>query len=384
MRLAIDAFRLVDEPGTSGATYVAALAKALAARREVGSVTLLVPRAPDASFSYEELYDHGRIGFVWPPTPTHPAAHFRGTVKWIQRTVPRLVRGLEADWYLAPYHQTPVALPGRVRVLTVIHDVCGLLPSAGYRWNKRAPYRHLFNFLTALWRSDGLVYISNHTKSRFERLFPLATRKRSRVIFNQVGQPSRMVVDAAKTLGDLGLERGAYFLAFASPSPRKGLDLALASFRSYLDSGGRASLVLVAPEGFLDRLRHRVGESQLGGRVKILSWVSERQRDALYWGALALLFPSRCEGFGYPIAEALAWGCPPIAWRRSPASEIVEGDGLLVERLDPIEIARTLHTCDQLSAQARGALSDALRKRARELGSTDQGREFVELFASFQ
>lgn len=382
MRVAIDAFRLVDEPGTSGATYVTVLTKLLIGRPEVASVTLLVPREPDASFGYSELLDLDLVNFAWPRQAAYPSKDFRRTVKWIQITVPRLMRRVKADWYIAPYHQAPVALPRSVRVLTVIHDVCGLLPSAGYRWDKKAPYRHLFNFLTGVWRSDAFVYVSGHTKSRFERLFPWTRRSISRVILNRLGSPSTSEAQAASSLEYLGHEPGSYFLAFGSPSPRKGLDVTLASFRLYVESGGTASLVLVSPGGFVRRLRHLVLENQLGSRVTILSWVSEQQRDALYWGSLALLFPSRCEGFGYPILEALFWGCPTIAWRRSPAAELVERTIPLVEDLDPVGIATWLHAYSHISSEAREVLRDSLRGRARELGRIDQAHQFAELLLS--
>lgn len=382
MRVAIDAFRLIDEPYTSGATYVAELTTTLAALPDIELVKLILPRAPDSTFRYRHLVALAGVTVAWPETATHPSSSYRSTLSWIQRTIPKLLRGTDVDWYVAPYHQAPVGLRRTTKVITVIHDVCGLFPSSGYYWHKKGPYRHLTNFVTALWRSDALVYVSEHTASRFRRLFPWARSKASRVILNRVAEPGLSPGTVRPELSALGLEPGSYFLAFAARGRRKGLDLVLSGFRAYLRSGDVGRLVLVTGPDFAGSLMELLRSYNISRYVTVVSSVTDSQRDALYVGALALAFPSRCEGFGYPVLEAMACGCPPIAWQGSPAKEIVGAAAPLLERLDPDQIALHLRRVAGMSTEQRTQLRAALQRRAGELNATDVGREFVELMKS--
>ena len=57
-----------------------------------------------------------------------------------------------------------------------------------------------------------------------------------------------------------------------------------------------------------------------------------------YVGASLFLFPSLAEGFGWPIAEAMASGCPVITTNKRPMTEVTKGTGRLIEKM-PKEIS---------------------------------------------
>jgi len=71
---------------------------------------------------------------------------------------------------------------------------------------------------------------------------------------------------------------------------------------------------------------------------------TDDQLCALYTGALAFIFPSIEEGFGWPILEAQACGCPVITTARPPMSEVAGAGALLIDPEDPAEAARTIIT----------------------------------------
>lgn len=78
--------------------------------------------------------------------------------------------------------------------------------------------------------------------------------------------------------------------------------------------------------------------SKLGLEARIITVVSPGSEllEALYNGALALLYPSRFEGFGWPIIEAQACGCPVICSRGAPLPEVA-GEGALLHEVDDEE-----------------------------------------------
>jgi glycosyltransferase involved in cell wall biosynthesis len=97
--------------------------------------------------------------------------------------------------------------------------------------------------------------------------------------------------------------------------------------------------------------------------VRVTGFVSDSDRDALYAGAVCLVFPSLYEGFGLPILEAMAMGAPVIASNSSAMPEVAGHAALLVDPKSPAEIAAAIRSViedDGLAAR----LSSAGRKRA--------------------
>jgi glycosyltransferase involved in cell wall biosynthesis len=113
--------------------------------------------------------------------------------------------------------------------------------------------------------------------------------------------------------------------------------------------------------------------------VIMVSDIPSLERDALYKAASALLFPSRCEGFGSPIMEAMSQGCPPIAWRDAgPTKELVASAVPLLDKLDPEEIVVRMIEYATLSCSARVELADRLVEQSKVFVGEDFGREFYE------
>lgn len=90
-----------------------------------------------------------------------------------------------------------------------------------------------------------------------------------------------------------------------------------------------------------DRQRVRVAAEAAGvaDAVRLLGYVPDAELAALYRGATAQVFVSRAEGFGYPVVEAMACGCPVITSNRSSLIEIAEGAAITVDPEDPDAIA---------------------------------------------
>ena len=76
--------------------------------------------------------------------------------------------------------------------------------------------------------------------------------------------------------------------------------------------------------------------------------IPNEELQALYSGALALLFPSREEGFGWPVLEAQACGCPVITSNRAPMTEIAGDAALFIDVESPELAAQTI--AEQISS----------------------------------
>lgn len=97
-------------------------------------------------------------------------------------------------------------------------------------------------------------------------------------------------------------------------------------------------------------------------RVTVISEISNEELAQLYQMSVALLFPSRSEGFGLPVIEAMASGCPVITSNRGSLKEIVSNEALIV---DPENVTEIVEAIKQIrSVNLRKRLVNAARKRA--------------------
>jgi glycosyltransferase involved in cell wall biosynthesis len=97
----------------------------------------------------------------------------------------------------------------------------------------------------------------------------------------------------------------------------------------------------------------------LQGRVLLPGYVPEEDLPLLYTHALAFVYPSLYEGFGFPVVEAMACGTPVLTSRSSSLTEIAEGAAVLVDPRSEAQMA------DAFVALAGDA---SLRERLREQG----------------
>jgi glycosyltransferase involved in cell wall biosynthesis len=121
----------------------------------------------------------------------------------------------------------------------------------------------------------------------------------------------------------IGLGPEPYFLFVGKRSRRRHLPEILAAFERARRRSPDQRLVLVGPRGG-DGACRRAGVVDAG-------LVDEATLVGLYAGAIALLYPSESEGFGLPIVEAMAVGCPVVT---RPVGALLEAAGDAAYSLD--------------------------------------------------
>lgn len=162
------------------------------------------------------------------------------------------------------------------------------------------------------------------------------------------------IVPPAGTLGTLGTQgpadlggdatagaavrapTGRYFLYPAVTYPHKNHLLLVRAFARVASVRDDVELVLTGGEAQMEAaVAAEAARLGVSDRVLRLGRVPRSDLDALYRGATALTFPSRFEGFGMPVLEAMEHGCPVIAAASTALPEVVAGAGVLVDPDDP-------------------------------------------------
>jgi glycosyltransferase involved in cell wall biosynthesis len=322
---------------------------------------VLLPRAlhPSAHQLRDDLGD--AVKWVRPERDNRESG-LRGELRWMHRDVPRLLATSAAgsSALITTYHSVPVRAPG-VPSIAVVHDLCGL--GVGFPRNKKAYWRHYARLRSAAHFADVIWPISEATRDALASRFRASRSRIGPVIYNGVSREpaSERVVEA--TLLRHGLERGAYVVAFATRQARKNFAATLATLEELRRRGTPVRLVGITPPSEVDDVEDWVRSVGLHDAL-ILSGIPDAELDALYAGALALLWPSLCEGFGYPVVEAMIQGCPPLVSSSGPGAELLASGLRPLDSLDPPDIADRILELQASALPAKEALAAALRARA--------------------
>jgi glycosyltransferase involved in cell wall biosynthesis len=128
-----------------------------------------------------------------------------------------------------------------------------------------------------------------------------------------------------------------YALFVGTLQPRKD---PIAALEALALVGGELRLILVGPDkGSGDEARRTASKLGLNGRVEFAGHVEQRELAELYRGAACLVCPSRYEGFGLPVVEAMASGTPVVATTAGSIPEVAGDAAVLVEPGDSVALA---------------------------------------------
>jgi glycosyltransferase involved in cell wall biosynthesis len=250
---------------------------------------------------------------------------------------------------------TPLAPPRRSTPLVVtVHDAVPwthpeTLTRRGARWHRAAIQR-------AARTADIVVVPTRAVAAELARHVSLGDRVR--VIGEGVSADLRVPADADVRAERLRLPE-QYLLTVATLEPRKGLAVLLA--RLARTEAPRLPLLVVGQPGWggLD-LAAEAARLGIGDRVRVLGHVPDADLGVLMARATALVMPSRAEGCGLPMVEAMSLGTPVVT---SPDAALVEvaGGASLVAADD--ELAGALRSVVE-DHELRSRLAAAGRVRA--------------------
>ncbi|HSH39093.1 MAG TPA: glycosyltransferase family 1 protein [Chthoniobacterales bacterium] len=193
--------------------------------------------------------------------------------------------------------------------------------------------------LRGLRRATAVICVSHATMVDAERLLCVSDRKPALSVatlglnYRYQKLPVDEVAARLSAIPQLAADK-PFVLHVGSNLRRKNRDGVLRAFARTKDRWN--GQLVFAGEALTPELQSLGAELRVTGRIVEVRNPDSPLLEALYNRATALLFPSRFEGFGWPIAEAQACGCPVICSDRAPMPEVA-GDAGLIHAVDDEE-----------------------------------------------
>ena len=258
-------------------------------------------------------------------------------VWWFHKHMPGVIHDDEIDVFLSPYCRAPNAKG--VPVVNMVHDLSFAvlpyehLPPHLRRWWKRWALLKMTQFYCK-YVATHTVTVSKHSRGCIQGLLGLPEGRVS-VAYNAID--TQMMERAQLTLAAVVSGQvcpNGYLLFVGYNYPNKNLEKLLAAYRQVPEeTKARHPLVLKTTPGSEADLANVPG---LDGHVHYLcEHYSKEQLAAIIAGANALVLVSYNEGFGLPVAEAMAAGVPVVISEGGALSEITGGK---MTEVDPEEI----------------------------------------------
>lgn len=339
-RIAVDARALVDAPAGVG-YYTRSLLLHLAQRKAL-SLTALSHRP---ARQVEDLAEAG-VEFK---TASAPLGYW-----WQQRILPRQLARGKFDLLWSPLGSLPQRSP--IPSVVTVHDLTPLLFPYWHSWRNRVTFRR--QLPATLRAATHIVAVSRATAADLAKRFPM-TEGRTSVVYNGVDSrfapASQATIEAVRRAYDAP---NGYVLSIGTLEPRKNLTRLLDAWDRVVDQVPDSPPLLIAGakgwgSGSLQRRMHRAE------RVRYLGRLARPQLTEVLQGALVFAYPSLYEGFGLPVAEAMACGVPVITSDSSSLPEVIGDAGIQVN---------PRHTGQLTGALARLVNDGDLRTELAELG----------------
>ncbi len=260
------------------------------------------------------LLDRGR---TLPPvagiTPLQIPRHDYGRLPQDREMLQSICDRVSADLFISTYYSFPASTPSVV----IVHDMISeLFQFQGPMWVEKRE---------AIDRASAHIAVSQNTRRDLLRLCPAV--RPEQVTMAHCGVPAQFRPASAERIAEFRRRFGLpkpFFLTVGTRKTYKNITLLFKAFGQF-PQREQFQIVCVGGGGLFEP-EHEV--LMVPGSVRYLGPVSDEDLIAAYCSAAALVYPSVYEGFGIPVAEAMACGCPVLTCPNSSIPEVA-GDAAL-------------------------------------------------------
>lgn len=196
---------------------------------------------------------------------------------------------------------------------------------------------HVMQKGAAIRGASGIVCVSENTKRDLLEYYPGIHEERVRVIYHGVSESYRPLGQAARAALDSRLANVPYVLFVGGRHSYKNFKVAVEAVSLLPDFW-----LVSAGGGAFSKEEQALVDKYIPNRYLLFPSVQDEVLNGLYNCAQVFLYPSAYEGFGLPLLEAMAAGCPVIAANRSSIPEVCGDSAVLLDEITPEVIAEQI------------------------------------------
>ena len=273
-----------------------------------------------------------------------PGPPFLPGTLWLQTVGRRVIIRDRLDLFWGTVDMLPLRLPSELAKVLTVHDLTWPLYSHIAGLFHRCMFWLFFERSTQ--QADRIIVESRSTARDLERVLKVPESK-IEVIYLGVGtahQPQDSRAAAELIAAKYGVSKD-YILTLGTIVPHKNLITLVRAMKILRGEGELSSQLLVAGamgNKSSDFLKAVQSLGLTDKEIRFLGFVPDEDLPALYSGSSLFVLPSLYEGFGLPLAEAMACGAPVVASNASSIPEVVGDAGLLVPPTEPGAFAEAI------------------------------------------
>jgi len=293
---------------------------------------------------------------------------------------PRKLLGRPVDVWFCPFTRPYFQHPD-IPLVSLVHDLQHRYYPQFFSEEERRGRDQTYELVAR--RATLVACVSDYVRQTVLDYTKLPPAK-VRTVFTRL--PERLSPPEGERIGQalsrLGLTRQSYLIFPANFWPHKNHAVLLAALGLHVAANPDSDLKLVltgADTGAASELRRAAEAMGLGGRVLFTGYVSDEELAALTAGALALIFPSLFEGYGMPVAEAMAMGVPVLCSNVTSLPEVGGDAVLLFDPRKPGDVAAAMTRIVTEPGLAAELAAKGRERAASFGGSQRMAREYLDL-----
>lgn len=287
----------------------------------------------------------------------------------------KLTREHRPDIFHGPSHILPLRKQPGVKYVVTIHDLAFRVLPEQYEWQHRLYYG--WQVARSLRMADLVVADSHNTRRDVVRFYQVPPE---RVEVVHLGVADQFLRGAETRLPRAEAER--YFLSVTTHPRRKNVLGALKAFATFAHGMDVRYVVAgLMREPQQQEFLALADQLDVRNKVRLFGYADDSQLVSLYQNAEFTLYPSFYEGFGLPVVEAMACGCPVIASNTSSLPEIMPDAEWMANPHDLGDMAGKMQRILDLSLDERRRIGDKNQLHARNFTWEKAARRMIALFA---